>query len=126
MAKKSMSYDHPAYLTRFMLGGTLTGSAGVTPKFAAFAAMKIKAVQIGHQTAGTSGDQPLLYAVSGTTTTTDTLTAITSAAIAASNNVINRTLAAGDVFWVVKGTDATAVYAAGIECELVPGADVTA
>ncbi len=127
MTLKSMNYDHPAYLVRFMAGGTLSGNQGVTQKFAAFAAMRIKSIHTGIQTAGTSADQPYFFHVSqGTATSTQTLSAISSAGTNPKNNVGTSTLASGDVFWVAKGTDTTLVMGCGIEIEIVQCADLTA
>lgn len=131
MTTKSMSYDHPAYTVPVVFSGsTAAGANGVTSKFCAFTAMKLKQVVSAPALAlvSTSASQPLLYSQSGTTTATATLTAITSAAYAALTDDLATeiTLAAGDVFWYTHGTDATTSRAVSIECVLVPGANVAA
>jgi hypothetical protein len=129
MATKDFAYDHPAYLTPYVFSGlSAVGASGVTTKFAAFTAMKIKAVITGPVIAGTSASQPLLFSKSGTATATTTLTALTSASVAAIHDdlVTEVNLAKGDQFWYTHGTDATASNAVAFECVVVPGAAVTA
>lgn len=129
MTLRNMSYDHPTYVTPYVFSGlSAAGASGVTTKFAAFTAMKIKAVITGPVVAGTSASQPLLFAKSGTTTTTTTLTALTSASVAAIHDQLGTavSLAKGDQFWYTHGTDATASNAVAFECYANPGADVTA
>lgn len=126
---KTLAYDHHAYLTPVVLSGNTTvGSAGVSQKFAAFTAMQIRAVPLRPIIASTSASQPLLYYVSGTATSTSTLTALTSAAITVQPNLLATaiTLAQGDVFHVTHGADATASVSFAIECYPVPGAAVSA
>lgn len=129
MTDKSMAYDHPAYLVPYVFSGlSAAGASGVTTKFAAFTAMKIKAVHTGPVVAGTSASQPLLYSKSGTATATTTLTALTSASTSAITDdlVTEVTLARGDQFWYTHGTDSTASNAVAIECVVIPGANITA
>jgi hypothetical protein len=128
MAKTSMSYDHNVYTTPYVFsGGSTVGASGVTTKFAAFTAMKIKAVQYSANTAGTSSTTPLLFTKSGTTTATSTLTAIASAAVTAVDLALATpvTLAAGDQFWCTHGTDATIAVSFAIETLVIPGSNVT-
>lgn len=124
MAEKSMAYDHPAYTIRNTLGAHITGSGGAF-RFAAFTAMKLKAVALKPTTAGTSNDTVTAFLLSGTTTTTQVLTTYGSAATAGTRVEGTFTLAQGDALSIVKGTDATGVIACGLELELVPGANVT-
>ena len=129
MATTNMSYDHPVYITPYVFaGGSTVGANGVTTKFAAFTAMKIKAVQYSSNTAGTSSTTPLLFTKSGTTTATSTLTAIASAATSANNFALATavSLVQGDQFWCTHGTDATIAVSFAIETLVVPGANVTA
>jgi mRNA-degrading endonuclease toxin of MazEF toxin-antitoxin module len=130
MATKSMAYDHPAYTTPYVFSGSTTaGANGVTTKFAAFTAMKIKAALTTPNVASTAaGSQPLLFVKSGTATTTTTLTALTSAAITPLTNALSTavSLTQGDQFWITHGTDATAVLSCAIETVINPGADLTA
>lgn len=131
MTTKSMAYDHPAYTVPYVFAGNSTaGANGVTQKFAAFTAMKIKQVVHAPVLAlitTAAGSQPLLYSQSGTTTSTTTLTILTSASYAAIvDDVSDVTLAAGDRFWYTHGTDAQVSQAVAIECALIPGANVAA
>lgn len=130
MVTKNMAYDHPAYTVPYVYSGSTTvGANGVTTKFAAFTAMKIKQVVSAPNLAlvSTSATQPLLYSQSGTTTATATLSAVTSAAYTALTDDISEvTLAAGDVFWYTHGTDATTSRSVSIECVAIPGAAVAA
>ena len=129
MTSKSMSYDHPAYLTPYVFSGlSAVGANGVTTKFAAFTAMKIKQVVQGPVIASTAaGSQPLLFTKSGTATATTTLTVLTSGASAAIvDDITDVTLAQGDQFWYTHGTDATAAVSAAFECTVTPGANVAA
>lgn len=122
---KQLAYDHQAYLAPYVfMGQTAVGANGVSPRFAAFTAMQIRAVCATPSIASTSASQPLLFVKSGTATATTTLTALTSAAVAPLTNVLATavTLAQGDAVWVTHGTDATALLALGIECYAVPGA----
>jgi len=128
MAKHSFSYDHPTYTTPYVFSaGSAVGANGVTTKFAAFTAMKIKAVQYASNIAGTSSTTPLLFTKSGTTTATSTLTAIGSAATSANDVALATavTLAAGDQFWLTHGTDATIAVSFAVETLVIPGSDVT-
>jgi hypothetical protein len=128
MATQSMSYDHPAYITPISYSGlSAVGANGVTTKFCAYTAMKIKSVTYAPVIATTaSGSNPLLFTKTGTTTSTSTLTALTSASSAAVNLAVAVTLAQGDQFWCTHGTDATAAVAFAVETLVVPGANVTA
>lgn len=130
MATTSMQYDHPVYTVPVIFSGvSAVGANGVSPKFAAYTAMKIMSVTQGPFIASTAaGSQPLLYTKSGTTTATTTLTVLTSASSAAINNALATpvTLAQGDQFWYTHGTDATAAVAVAIEARVIPGSNVTA
>lgn len=129
MAVHSMQYDHPAYTVPIPFSASsAVGANGVTNRFCAYTAMKIKSVTYAPVIATTAaGSTPLLFTKSGTATSTTTLTALTSASMAARNvapaAAIN--LAQGDQFWCTHGTDATALVAFAIETLLIPGADVT-
>lgn len=127
MATQTLRYDHPAYTIPYVFSGlTAAGANGVSTKFAAFTAMKIKSVTMGLVIASTAaGSQPLLYTKSGTATATATLTVLTSGASAAINNAVSISLAQGDQFWVAHGTDATTAVAVAIEAVVTPGANIT-
>jgi hypothetical protein len=124
---KNLSYDHVAYQSPFAFAGSTTvGANGVSTKFGAFTAMQLRRVAYAPNIASTSATTPLLFTKSGTATTTTTLSAITSAATVAIDNVLATavSLAQGDQFWVTHGTDATVSISAGIECYAVPGASL--
>ena len=65
MAVASLRYDHPAYTTPVVFSGSTTaGLNGVTTKFCAFTAMKLKQVVNAPNLAlptTAAGSQPLLY-----------------------------------------------------------------
>ena len=130
MATTAMNYDHPAYTVPIAYSGlSAVGANGVTTKFCAYTAMKIKSVTYAATIATTAaGSQPLLFTRTGTTTSTSTLTVLTSASSSPINVALSTavTLAQGDQFWCTHGTDATAAVAFAIETLLIPGADVTA
>lgn len=130
MATKTLRYDHPAYTVPYIFAGNTTvGASGVSQKFAAFTAMSIKAVQTSPIIASTAaGSQPLMYTVSGTTTSTTTLTVLTSASRTTRNDALSTAvaLAQGDQVHITHGTDATAQLGFAIECYLTPGAVLTA
>jgi hypothetical protein len=125
---KTLGYDHPAYQVPVVIGGpTTVGANGVGTKFVAYTAMQLRAVQMRPIIASTAaGSQPLCYTISGTTTSTATLTVLTSAAIANITNVLSTAvdLAAGDVFYATHGTDATAVVGVNFQCYTTPGASL--
>lgn len=121
----SKAYDHPAYVAPVIYSGSNTaGANSTTPKFAAYTAMKIKAINIGIAVKGTSASTPLLYKRSGTATTTTTYTALTSAAEVAVRHEVDISLAQGDSFWLTGGTDATQVLGVAFECYVTPGAEL--
>lgn len=136
MAVKNMGYDHAAYLAVLpQQCGTLTGAAGLSTKFAAFAAQTVKSITVAALVLSTGADIVSLVKVSGTNgTNTTTTTQIygthgsgayfsnLTPALAASQV----TLQQGDVFWVQKGADATTTFAATVELAITPLANVTA
>jgi len=128
MTVASLRYDHPAYTTPVVFSGSTTaGANGVTTKFAAFTAMKIKQIVSGVNLAlpTTGASTPLLYTQSGTTTTTTTLTALTSASYAVvTDDISDITLAAGNAFWYTHGADATTSRSVAIEAYVIPGANL--
>lgn len=126
MATKSMAYDHPAYTAVSAYASSITGSGGAT-KFVAYTALTAKSVTLKPTTAGTSNDISSFIQISGTTTTTTAIATLGSG-VTTFTNVAFATapsLLQGDTFYVVKGTDATAVIAATIETVVPPGANVT-
>ena len=126
MATKNMAYDHPAYLTPYVLGGRLSGAAG-SFKFAAFSALLVKSHTVAMRTVGTSAaDAITAFKISGTTTTTQIIGTMVGTSIASTNVVGTMTLAQGDVLEITKGTDATDDLAYTVEMVLVPGSNITA
>jgi hypothetical protein len=126
MATKNMGYDHPAYLAVNADLSQITGSGGAT-KFVAFTNMIVKSVTLKAVTAGTSNDVSSFIQISGTTTTTTALATIGSGVTTFTNVALatQPVLAQGDTYYVVKGTDATAVISAAIERVIQPLANVT-
>lgn len=133
MTTKTLRYDAPAYHVPVVYSGSTTVATanGTTAKFAAFTAQKIKMVVTAENTNGTTSMQPLLYKKSGTSTSTSTLSALTSAeAVLAGGtlktNALDISLIQGDQFWVTHGTDATASMSVAIETYVIPGSNLTA
>ena len=124
MATKNFSYDAPEYNVRKFHGATLTGASGRI-SLCAYQAMLVKSVQAAVITAGTVADTLTSYKITGTTTSTVALHTNTSATGNLGNFTSTFTLAQGDVFQILKGSDATAVYSIGVELAAVTGADVT-
>ncbi|MCH9835296.1 hypothetical protein K0U83_06515 [bacterium] len=129
MAVASLRYDHPAYTVPVVFSGSTTaGPNGVTTKFCAFTAMKLKQVVNAPNLAlptTAAGSQPLLYTQNGTTTTTTTLTVLTSASYATvTDDISDVTLAAGNAFWFTHGTDATTSRSVAIEAYVIPGSNL--
>ena len=123
---KTLAYDDNAYQVPVpFFGQTTVGANGVSPKFAAFTAMQIRAALVTPNVATTAaGSQPLMFVKSGTATTTTTLTVLTSGSVAPITNVLSTavSLTQGDQVWVTHGTDATAVLSVGLEMYVTPGA----
>lgn len=131
MTTKTQAYDHPAYLVPYVFSGhSAVGANGVTNKFTAFTAMKLKQCVYAPVLAlvtTAAGSQPLLYTQSGTATATTTLTVLTSAAYTANTvDITDVTLAAGDNFWATHGTDATASVGFAFEAVVIPGSALAA
>lgn len=130
MAKKSMAYNHAAYVTREAFTGSLSGSGGAA-RFAAFTTMRAKSLALKPSTGGTSNDTGSAVLVDGTTTTTlATWTfgsaATTGTSITLSTAPTHGTFGTNGWLTLTKGTDATAVIQAAVEMEIVAGADVEA
>ena len=129
MTTKSQAYDHAAYQVPVIYSGSTTaGANGVSTKWAAFTSQKLKSVSLAPNIVSTSASQPVLYHKSGTTTSTYTLSAITSAATTAYNHALSTaaSLTQGDQFWVAHGTDATLSLSVAVETYVTPGANLTA
>lgn len=128
MATKNMAYDNAAYLaiTPLIEGTIGAGAAATSGKIAAFTQLLVKSIQLTPATAGTSNDVVSSIQISGTTTTTTAITTYGSAVATTTNVVSTATLAQGDIFYIVKGADATVQYASMVEGRIVPTANVTA
>lgn len=155
MTIKSMSYDHPAYVARHsaQFGANAAGAASVTAKFLAWTAMHVFSINATTVTAGTStytawngtatvtttgtGDTVAGIKISGTTTSTYGPYALDAAAGGFRRIQISGTgvgsstadggvaLAQGDTFYLVRGTDATAVQVTAVEYAVDPLSNVS-
>ena len=132
MAQKQLAYDNVTYVAvKGMPTGQMNGSAGTSTKFAAFLDMKIKAVTLRATTAGTSADVVSIVKVTGTTTTTTAYGTIgsggatTGTSITPSSPASQVDLSQGDLWYVQKGTDATATYVGMVEYVINPSANPT-
>ena len=136
MATKSMAYDHPAYLTRHLISGSIAAAASSkTNQVAMPTAVSLKSAVVTVVTAGGTANtiDVIRQATGGTALTT--MCTIANAIGTAVGGVTTyammthasaSALAQGDVIWAQKGSaDGTGVYAVGIEYVLVPGANVT-
>ena len=136
MATKSMAYDHPAYLvpTGFFSGEIAVTASAKTARFIAYTAMNVKAAVITVITAGgtVNAIDIVRMATGGTALTTlaSIATVIGTSAGGYTTYAMmtgGTLLAQGDIVWAQKGSgDGVGNYAVGIECVLVPGANVTA
>lgn len=136
MATKSMSYDHPAYVTPQTVGFEIgAGSALVGGKFQAFTTLLLKSATIAVTVAGTmtaaAANEYTLSKVNGTTTTSVGFSGNlgTTVAYTAGTNVVlgggTTTLTQGEFLVCKRGTDATAQGSVAYEFLLSPGANVT-
>lgn len=132
MAQKQLAYDDATYLAiQGCPTGQINGSAGQSTKFAAFLDMKIKSVTLRSTTAGTSADVINIVAVSGTTTTTTAYGTATSTSANLGQNFTPAlpasqvSVSQGDLWYVQKGTDATATYVGMVEYTVNPSANPT-
>ena len=130
MAKRSMQYDHPAYTVPQVTGidvpATTVAQAG---RVAAWTTMIAKSAQITVITAGTDTVIPTLTfrKINSTSTTVIGTANLSTNSAGYTTNVLftNSTYAVGDAFLVLKGADATAVFAVGVEWLIQPLSDVT-
>lgn len=127
MARKSMAYDHPAYITRQVEHLTAPAAAASTAirKFVAFTDIKVKSIGGNVRVAGTAdaaGYELINGVTSFATMTAGTLTA--GAALTAYTG--DQTLASGGYINVKTLADSATLAAdLYIEYELIPGAEVT-
>lgn len=129
MATTNMEYSHPAYTSVDCMSKEITAGSGTTVRFAAFADMIAKSLVLKPAIVSTSADTVTAFAVTNTTTKTLGVTTIASGQSTFSRlefTTASRTLTLGDEIRIVKGTDATVVYAAAVEYQITPNANVTA
>lgn len=143
MTTKSMMYDHPAYVARSQnqFDAQVAGASKSYSKFIAFTALHVFSILTNAVTAGTStytawngtstitatGDTVTAFKLTGTSTTTygpyaNDATAggvrryqISQVGIGSNTADGGVALAQGDLFWLQRGTDATAVVVPCIE-----------
>jgi len=128
MGTRAMAYDHPGYIAPMAFSADKIAGASATIRFVAWADMIARALWVKPAVAGTSADTVTVFAVTNTTTKTLGVTTIASAQTTFSRlelTTASRTLTAGDEIRVLLGTDATKVYAVGVEYSLTPGANVS-
>ena len=129
MGTMALQYDHPTYITVQNNGISLAAGSGTTARFAIFADCIAKSLILKPTTVSTTADTVTVYAVTNTTTKTLGVTTVASAQSTFSRlefTTASRSLTQGDEVRVVKGTDATVVYAGSVELVVTPGAILTA
>ena len=133
----TLKYDAVVYQNRDALPIAIAaGSGALSQKFCAYTAKLLKSVTLKPVVTGTSGtgDTVALYQISGTATTTysavgsfgSAATAFQTIALGATNSPPGIAVAAGDTFYIAKGTDATITYVGEFETMVQVGAAVTA
>ena len=131
MPKKSMAYDHPAYLAVLpvALAQGAAGASSISGRFVAWAPMEIKSISSFVVTSGTSTthiQRALIYRNGGTSTETTVLFTLGSGALstAAANfsATSTMTLGVGDAVAGLQGSDATMVSSFALELIIRPGA----
>ena len=137
MATKSMAYDHPAYLVLAAgPGGEIAAAASSkTARWVAPTAVQVKSLTASVITAGGTVNvvQLVKQATGGTALTTlASLATVIGTSVGGYTTYALMTgagtsLVQGDILWAEKGSaDGVGVYAVGVECVLVPGANLTA
>jgi hypothetical protein len=128
MAKKSRSYDDPAYRARYSSALNLPAVAASVSagKFLAFAAMKIKSITGIVNIAGTA--TAAAYNIYNGTSSIGAFAVGTNAAGSALTDILpDATLAEGGYLDFKTAADsATVAISVAVEYELTPGADLTA
>ena len=127
MATKSMSYDHPTYVTRQASVINLPALAASVSagKFVAFTAMKIKGISTMVNIAGTATAAGYDF-LNGTTSVGGVTLGTSAAGTEGTRFETQITLASGGYLDIkTKAASATISASAMIEFEIVPGADVT-
>lgn len=155
MTTISMAYDHPAYQARLQnqFDAQVAGASKSYNKFIAFTALHVYSILTNSVTVGTStytgwngtatvtttgtGDTITGFRLSGTSTTTygpyvnDAAIGgvrryqISQAGVGSNTADGGIALVQGDLFWLQRGTDATAVIVPCIEYDVDQGATVS-
>lgn len=133
MATENFAYDSPVYQSRILIPGLNTaGASAKSNRFAAFANLVPKSMQVTVVTAGTGTGNATVclvaIAAGGTAITTysSLVTHGTNAAGVTTNVVCTGTISQGADVYVEHGADAAHVFTIGLEMKVVPGASVTA
>ena len=128
MATKSMSYDHPTYVTRQAapLNCPAVAASTSAAKFVAYTSMKIKSIQAAVNIAGTNTGAG--YDIYNGTSSVGAFVASTNAAGSVLTAIASDISLTSGGFLDVKTNALSATLAASmlIEYEVVPGASVTA
>ena len=130
MAKRSMAYDHAAYISPYIApigeaGGGATTNYG---KFVAFTAMICKAAQLTASVLGTLSAHAFdIVKVTGITTSTLATVQMGTNTVGYTTNVTlgNTALAAGDQLMAKSAADTAGKAVIAVELLLNPGADLT-
>lgn len=122
MATQGGGYDHPSYITHQMvhLGKTTAGASGVK-RFSFPSAVRLRNASAVVETAGTSDTAGnLLIFKNGTTSIGQIQLGSSTAGVVGTSGDLNSALAAGSVFSITNGTDATGVASAAVELTIEP------
>lgn len=128
MATQNLQYDHPSYIAVQNQPFQVTAGSGTTYRFALFADAIAKSLVMKPVVAATSADTFTAIVVSNTSTRTLGVGTVASAQttfVRVELTTASRTCLQGDEVRIVKGTDATVVYAGAVELVTTPGATLT-
>lgn len=116
MATQSVGYDHSAYLMRSVmyLGATAASASGTNAQYIAPTDMRLRRANGVVITAGTTATNTLTARI-GTTSIGLLTFADSAAGFEATTGDMDVTLTQGNVFNLLKGTDATGVVAVTLE-----------
>lgn len=126
MAKISMAYDHPTYITRQASHLPLVAAAAstTTNKFLAFTAMKVKSINVAVQIAGTATAAGYDF-LNGTSSVGEVVLGTAAAGTFGTEFATDITLASGGyVDFKTKAASATLAGVAVVEFEIIKGATV--
>lgn len=123
---QSFSYDHPSYLARGIIDITTTAGAAGTSGVCSFPFdVKIRNASVTVRAAGTSattGNKADFF--SGTSSIGTVANGTSAANTVGTSGDMNTTIAAGTLFFVKNGTDATGTCNAKVEYHIAPLATV--